>query len=824
MDFDDLGTAISSGAAILLVGAGFSTAGHGGDGEPLPSTDGLIALLKREFGLAAEETVSLTDICEFANDDLDRRNQLRSILLRRLVSTSPSADQTALIDFPWRAIFTTNFDDIIERITRSSALQAVTPTTPASAIPPDVTPLYYLHGRARDLLTADINPSLIISETNYLDLGKSNRELYAKLNNEVFTARRLVVVGYSMKDLEIARGLLQSVPTLREKTTIVCHPGVSPVARARLEKFGGVSTVGLSGLVDALAHVPKIRTLSVTQFYFLHEVALSSNVREVESDDFVRLLLRGDIDISALAAQSFDDDATGFCIPRSDHIDTVLSKIEGDARRFVVSSDFGNGKSVFTKQLSVAALSRGFRVFEVTTTQSELFAEIDQVLRVGDRMIFIIDDVVRHKEAAKYLGARLTNNVTLICTSRGEQDDRTSHELEADLGGAVRYLDLNRLTDQEIADWDRALERWGFWGQRIENSPAQRRQFITNDCGRENRSLILTLFRESELAQRIQTLVQFFVRDRREHLSAFAGLLISSLCQKHVSWESIVRWLNVDETQLRSDIAASEISALFARGRDWNIFTSTQLADFILRKHFLQSDREVLLTVYTKIVLSTSESSADYRSGSEGRGNLKELMKFRFLTKLFGDDADGTGLIGSVYAKLSSAPRIRGNPQFWLQFAMSRMEIGDLETADEYLKTALGLAEQKGKDARERGYEYSSFQILDQRARLYLRRAAADTTRLRRGEVQKAIDDLAALSGDTAYEIVHPMRAVPLINNLLERWVDSIDENLRTIIKHFLVKLQTASQDVDRLPRSQRGETKILKDALRDALLIIRNA
>ena len=86
-------------------------------------------------------------------------------------------------------------------------------------------------------------------------------------------------------------------------------------------------------------------------------------------------------------------------------------------------------------------------------------------------------------------------------------------------------------------------------------------------------------------------------------------------------------------------------------------------------------------------------------------------MKFRFLTRLFGGDEAALKLINLVYKRLSNARYIRRNPQFWLQYAMSKIQIDDLENAQAYLNTALGLA-------KERGMDYSPFQILDQKSSL----------------------------------------------------------------------------------------------------------
>jgi len=300
-------------------------------------------------------------------------------------------------------------------------------------------------------------------------------------------------------------------------------------------------------------------------------------------------------------------------------------------------------------------------------------------------------------------------------------------------------------------------------------------------------------------------------------LVPFAGLLISSLAQGHVSWESMVTWLEIDEAKLRSDLSESEIAGIFKGGRDWNALTSSQLAEFILHNRYVSTDRDTLVATYSKIVLRTAESANDNRSGFDYRENLKELMKFRFLTRLFGNDDSAITLISSVYNRLSQAPRIRNNPQFWLQYAMSRMEIDDLAAAEKYLESAIGLAEKKGQD-------YSPFQILDQRARLYFRKNISASTRFNKTEIRQAIKDLSELSKDRGYEIIYPFRAVPLIDQFLDRWIDELDQDIKSAMSEYLHLMKEVADRHKTLPRSKKGETKVLYDALHSALLVIENA
>lgn len=807
---------VLNGGGVCLIGAGFSTAAQDQSDSNVPSTTDLIKELKRLTGIPAEEDAGLADIAGYCERTPDLNRSLRKLLIARLTLTKPAEIQKKILGLSWRSIFTTNFDDVIERSLERSKLQVVTPVSDSSTISGEKLALYYLHGRALDLVETDKSPNIVISERNYLDLPSKNGGLYSKLKNELFCAKRIFIIGYSLRDLEIARLVLSSGNAFREKTTIITREGESALNLSRLSEFGTVYPCGLDGLVRAILLASEHFKKSTQAFAFIDDVKAARSAEDVQVDDFIHLILTGYFNHEKFQNQIQISEPSDIYAITRDALSTIIDRSIESTNRFIISSDFGNGKTVFLSQLQSRLLVKGFRVIRVSSELPEAFQELERALSIPDFVAFIIDDVVRYRRAAEFIGARITNNNILVCATRADPDDVAFKELEKNLGGSARQIDLNRLSQSELAQWDSALERWGLWEQQIASNAVSRISFLQTDCGAENRSIVLALFRTSRISAKIDEIVSFFLR-QKGHEKAFVALLISSLCQKHVSWESIVSWLELDEQTLRRDIVASEIADLFVNGRTWNIFTSAQLAEYILRQRFVQNDKDLVVEVFSTIVSKTAESANDNVLGWEFRENLKELMKFRFLTRLFGDEPGGITLVNTVYRKLSGVPRIRSNPQFWLQYAMSRMEVDDLTTAETYLNTALGLAVNKGK-------QYSPFQILDQRARMYLRKNATRSSSFNVTEIQTAINDLSALARERSGSVTYLYRSVPLICDFLESHIDECDSDLRDKFINFLDLVKSEGDQYNQLPRAQKGETPVLRKAMQDALRILRFA
>lgn len=814
-DFENLADIIQSGAAVCLLGAGFSLLAKQADTVTgVPDTASLTDEIKKMMGVDAGEFLSLSDAAEICEENVAEKLKLNALLIRRLTSTQPSNDQKWLANQSWRAIFTTNFDDVVEVSRGTKNFTPVTPVSNLSTVTPGALPIYYLHGRALDLREQDNNPSFVISESNYLQLGIKNKALYARLFNEIVCARAVVLIGYSLRDLDIAKEFPNQSGVLRGKTFIVTREGEGSLASRRLQKFGTVLPIGLHGFRERLEKCSTRSSANAAYQYlrkFDLDASFDDSAGEISGDDFLKSIISGRIIPEKFAAQAHSSE-TPYCVTRGKALEAVVN---GSQQRFIVSSDFGNGKTSFLTQLAVRLFTTGRKVFFIETKLTDIFTDIDTALSKGDAVAFIIDDVVRYRNIAAYIGPRLHNQAILVCTTRGDQDAQYE-EIAGQIGGAHRLIDLNSLSDEEVTDWDLLLERWGYWELKSALSEKERREFIVEKCGRENRSIILSLFEDSKVARRIDEIVNFFLKKNDRHIRSFCGLLISSLAQRHVSWESMVTWLDINEGELRKDLHSDDISFLFTGGRDWNFLTSSQLSEYILKNKFVETERDILVDVYSQIVLKTAESASDSTFGFDFRENLKELVKFRFLEKLFGEtDASGV-LIGRVYKKLSQAQRIRGNPQFWLQYAMSRIKVGDLPNAESFINTALGISEKFGVD-------YNPFQIKDQRARLYFLKNTKSLY-VSRNEIKLAVDDLIELAKNQGFDVVYTMRSLPIILDFLEERIDDVELDIREKIVSFIILLKEKTSGFERLPRSQRGETKVLRRALLDIELILFNA
>lgn len=112
-----------------------------------------------------------------------------------------------ITDFRWRAIYTTNYDPVIETTLRRRGIptRVVTQNQDLQRLESFETPVFKLHGCINELAIDDMVP-LVVTESDYFDSRhRQNRELlYSRLGADL-SSHTFVFVGYGMRDESFRR-------------------------------------------------------------------------------------------------------------------------------------------------------------------------------------------------------------------------------------------------------------------------------------------------------------------------------------------------------------------------------------------------------------------------------------------------------------------------------------------------------------------------------------------------------------------------------------------------------------------------------------------
>lgn len=196
-----LKSALESGNAVLFLGSGIGYNSTGG-----PNGRGFVGSELRDaianaLDLTVEPDNSLATIAQVA-EVLRGRRALLQTLDKLLGELQPDEHLVWLCSLPWKAIFTTNYDLVVERayervanpLQRPVSFGANSEIRPFT--PPDDVPIIHLHG---SLASDAARDAILVTERDYADYASRREMLFDRLRVEYATSP-VLYIGYSNQD------------------------------------------------------------------------------------------------------------------------------------------------------------------------------------------------------------------------------------------------------------------------------------------------------------------------------------------------------------------------------------------------------------------------------------------------------------------------------------------------------------------------------------------------------------------------------------------------------------------------------------------------
>lgn len=241
-DLDQLAEGVARGRYHLLLGAGASVGGRGGDDRPLPSGDRLRDELIVDFALPAEPTeLNLSQAYAAAR----RRKTPDGLMLgpylrRRFCNCSPPDWLLRIPSFSWKRIWTLNIDDALEVVYRSAnprrqQLMPVDWNEDYRDPPGQHIHAVHLHGRA-----GSDDPKLVFSVADYQDATATKRTYHMMFGGQ-FTEDPFIVIGARIADEVDLVHFLRRGSTSRASgsgPSVAVLLNVHPLLREELEAAG----------------------------------------------------------------------------------------------------------------------------------------------------------------------------------------------------------------------------------------------------------------------------------------------------------------------------------------------------------------------------------------------------------------------------------------------------------------------------------------------------------------------------------------------------------------------------------------------------------
>lgn len=708
---------VLDGDAVLFLGAGFSLGAENVRGKQFMTGAAIASHFATLAGLP--QGARLEDAAEayaevFGLDALMREVQ------EEFTANGVCSHHRQVAALPWKRVYTTNYDNVFE-IASGQEGQRVTPVTLGSDIykmPKDHRICVHLNGYVDSLDRGKILSELKLTDESYVTATIIDTQWAMLLRQDIRLASAVFFIGYSMYDVDIKKILAEAENT-KEKVFFYVGPNPDWATQRKVSRYGSMLTASTEDFIKeaqdiAASYVPKdcneLRPLSV------RECKPPFPPKPINDQAFRDLLLWGKHDDN-LVSESLRTDTT-YYLQRS-NITNALNMIDDGNRILVISSDLGNGKTMFLEGLRHRAVERGFRVFDLFDHNDGVDKELEAIARSGEKVLVTAEEYQNWLDQIRLFCVNAGDHASLILTARNAVHDVLVDDLSAIVGNkSISELNIDSLTDEEIEWLVDALDQYGLWGGSAGLGRPQKVRFIAVTCRRQLHALLLRLLSSPDIGRRVSFVAEH-LRARGDNYEPLLSIFILTLLNHAPSLDILADIWGPDKiyrAQFRSDPVAKELVD-FKSGAI--LVRSPIAAEFILRSF---SDAGTLVSVLTRMAQCMERG----RSVSPRYWDIfKNLMRFSSLQGLLPEQGRRNAVI-QYYESLKNLGACTRNPLFWLQYAIASLVIEDLPRAKTYFDTAYSLAAGTGFDTFQIDNHFSRFLMVQAVKELDFRSAMAN--------------------------------------------------------------------------------------------------
>lgn len=648
-------------SSILFLGSGFSLgATNIANGSP-PNGKGLRRHFIQQLKLPADTEYDLQVLSdEFAEKDSQK---LRDELYRIFRLNALTAGQTAVLNEPWRRIYTTNYDDAVElhRLTDGRPPNTFDVTEPVPNKLPNGA-VVHLHGSIRLITPENVKNSLILGEGSYVNQYVVRSPWYDQFQRDLTFASALYIVGYSLADYHIA-GLLMADPKLAERTIFIQGPTTDETFVRRTKQYGSTMFIGTDGFANALACAPRSTAPELDSLRSFRSLAPTRDKKagaRPTAPEVFDLLIYGNFDAARLARSQPGED---YAIARADAVRAAAEIVESK-QSLIVDGRLGNGKTIFLHLLAFELSSRGWTCLMFRPGHPDIQRELAAIADVN-RIVLFIDQYSYAQDSLRGLREALPNAKLVLEVRTGTFEVRF-HEFAHLLPKPFDRVSLNTLTRAEVAALGRLCERVGL------SPPAENRRSDLRD-------LLLDLFKNKAIRDRIRdTLAPLFGKQTTRRILTMTMLIAAHQTEvgaafiRSVVGEDPFAALKPLE-HLSHEIFEASADNFRARSA---IFSSFVISEFI-------EPNEI-----ADVVVEVTLAAALRRSERPYRILMSNMITYSSLRRVLQDKGDADAIIHIIYERLRYDERVNAEPLFWLQYAIAMTEKPRLDTADEFIGTA----------------------------------------------------------------------------------------------------------------------------------------
>lgn len=696
--------------AILFLGAGFSSGGKNKSGCEMKVGAALSYAICDDLKIPRSDNLTIS-ASRYIEDDSCKKGLTEFIdfLEKELTCTETSEDQDTILALPWKRIYTTNYDDIIEVSSKKQGIEreSITITNARYTAGRNLEQaIIHINGYVKKLNKDNFYEEFKITDDNYNKDGLLQSSWRQLFEADLERAKAIVFIGYSLKyDQELVKRIANL--NIKDKCIFIDLPSITGDDEFRIKRYGNLYKNGTSGFakeieIIASGYTPKIKAIELVgfekrddSFYYCEE--------QYSSVDVVNLLVKGDLQTKFINQE-------GYCIHRNDKIEEIIGLLESK-KVIILQSKLGNGKSIFLECLASHLLEK-YNVYVVKNIDSYI-EDIQLVQSIPDvKNVLLIDDYGYYMTLIKDLGKNFPDNLKLILTCRTSININLYYDMidkynycEDD----IAINDLDEMKDNEVYELVKMFNRNRLWGEYDTLSTAQKKKKVKREYGANMSKIFYLLMKSEPIKKKIDIIIKTL--DTKLNLKDFVlAQAINSLCRLKLSYSDICSFVHISDDLLRSYIMNQEVREIIDIDNQRFIIASSIFSQYLVRQQGMKKQMIHMLEKIYKECSNNDEWNRKYimqRKYLISRSNIKLVF-----SPNKGLNQSEEKEVFSYYDGIKNLTTATDNPFFWLQFGITALNLEEYATAEIHFENAYANADKMDN--------FDSYQLDTHYARLLL--------------------------------------------------------------------------------------------------------
>ncbi|MCX7094181.1 MAG: SIR2 family protein [Methylobacter sp.] len=682
------------GNALLFLGSGFSVEATPIKGDKFLTGRKLAVHLYKECGIDPPPNEELN----YAAQIYEKRMGAEKLVeeLQNLFTASevyPHHERFAEIN--WQAIYTTNYDDVIEK-SFSKRKKKINPITPDKDTPEYTSKknvCIHINGYIDTLTTETLNQSFKLTNTSYLTESFSKSNWSFMFRRFLESCQTIIFIGYSLYDIDIQR-IIYSDGSLKEKIIFIesADKKLEDFEYSVQEEFGKIEPIGIDGFwkkYDEIFNNYKPQKID-NLLYTFDEIKAPKSITDFRYDDVFDLLFKGEYKLEHIWNCVHNSTSNSYFIIRDKH-EVILNKINTGLRNVFIHSDIANGKTLFLLGLSCKLISNGYRVFWLKDDVEGSYNEINYIASLDAKIAIIVENFPRRTEEIKYINLKRSNNLVLLISAKTSlyefSQERLSDLVEPK---SVVDINLNKLCNREVSLLNGILRKYKFWGERDDWPESQQEIFIKTNCSSEFSSVLLEIIKSPYIKEKFSSLFNAFHSDNA--LTDVVTASVLKLLEFNNPSENMISEL-IDSHYLRTlEFKRNPVvKELLTLSNDRIVPRSSVIAMYGLTSF---SDNRKLVERLVKIT-----KNAHHRGSIDKIyfGIYVQMVNYGVLQAMLPKKGIRDAVI-RFYEGIQNLSSAQNHPHFLLQYAIARLsydEPDDLAVAKQFLDSAYAQAKKR---------------------------------------------------------------------------------------------------------------------------------